>query len=111
MTTLSLQDPWFDFVKDGTKKYEGRLYSKNKRDLKKGDIITFSHYTDPEQAPFTKIIKKILLFDTFEDALKMLPINQVLPGVETIEEGIEVYRKFARIETQKILNVMMIELE
>jgi len=105
---MSLNDPWFTYVKKGEKKYEGRKF---KNHLKIGDVIQFHHHTDSTQPPFLKKIKNILNFSTFEEALKKLPLSDILPHVATIEEGIEIYYRFVSLPTQLQHGVIMIELE
>lgn len=55
-------------------------------------------------------VKQIIKFSTFEEALQSLPVKDILPGVDSIGEGVEVYKKFVSIETQLRDGVVMIEL-
>jgi ASC-1-like (ASCH) protein len=108
---LTLNTPWFQFVKEGSKTYEGRaLFSTIKR-LQIGDQIRFSHHTEASFEPFCKNIKAIWKFSTFEQALKNLPLDKVLPGVRTVEEGVQIYFGYVSLGTQKLKGVCMIELE
>ena len=108
---ITLNDPWFDYVKSGVKKYEGRCYWKSVLKYQINDELKISHHTDPSKESYTVKIKNILVYPTFEEALKTLPLEEVLPGVSTIEEGMDIYLKFVRLETQLNYGVCMIEVE
>lgn len=110
--TLSLSDPWFDHVKNGTKKYEGRLYRGLPRYMKIGDLITF--YPDDGESlekSITCQIMSIHKFPSFKQSLEKLPINEVLPNVPTVDEGVEIYKKYASIESQNKFGVCQIEIK
>jgi len=49
--------------------------------------------------------------DSFETALQIYPLEDILPGVENVEEGIKIYLKYVSKETQKRDGVCVIELE
>lgn len=105
---MKLGDPWFEYVANGTKRYEGRRWWKPTQELRIGDTITFQGSQNRE---CRKIIKNILLFPTFEAALQSLPLEQVLPGVTTIDEGVQIYLQFVSLKTQKSDGICMIELK
>ena len=91
---MKLNSPWYELVRDGKKIYEGR-----RRML--GDVIEFSHYTDDTLPAFLCLIDAIFHYQTFEDALNTLPINDVLPIEDiTIEKGVEIYKRFVSLPTQ-----------
>lgn len=108
---LCLNDPYYDQVLSGQKIYDGRCYWKEIPSMKPGDTIVFSHYTKPLMGSFEKRIVKVHRFATFEEALTSLGLKQTLPSVNSIEEGVEIYLKFYKLETQKTHGVAMIELE
>lgn len=104
---MTLNDPWFNYVKDGTKIYEGRC---NKKSYVIDDQIIFAHHTDKTQQTFTKTVVEILYFKSFEEALTMLPISQILPNINTVSDGVDIYKKFVSLETQNKCGVIMIKL-
>ena len=105
---LSIGDPWFEFIKFGKKRYEGRKASDKLKELKKGDIIKLVHHTG--LSLLVKIID-IHSFPTFEDGLKVLPLLKTLPSINTVDEGVEVYKKYVKLETQKTFGVLFFEIE
>lgn len=42
--------------------------------------------------------------------MKTLPLDQILPNVKTVEDGIEIYKKYVSIDTQNKFGVMLIQL-
>ena len=110
MHSLTLNDPWFNLVKEGIKLYEGRCYWKSVLDFKIDDQVLVSHHTDISKPSFICNIKTILHFTTFKEALEKLGLDSTLPGVKTIDEGVDIYLKFVSLATQIKFGVVMIEL-
>ena len=86
---MKLSEPWFTFIKKGKKKVELRLFDDKRKKLKVGDIIEFKN--DISNNFFKKKIKKLKVFNSFEDALKSSKLKNSLPGIKTYAEGIDVY--------------------
>jgi ASC-1-like (ASCH) protein len=107
--TLSLNDPWFKLIHDGTKKYEGRCFKGIITEIKSGDTIQFKHYTDPDRSSYHKTVVAVHKFKTFEEALSTLPISDILPNINSIDEGVSIYLKFVSLKTQLEYGVVMIE--
>lgn len=107
---MRLNSPWFDIVKSGKKIYEGRRWSEKIEMITPGDYIEFRYVNDESQKIKVKVIE-ILRFNTFEEALNIIPINDVLYGGLTIEEGVEIYKKYVSIETQMRDGVCLIKIE
>jgi ASC-1-like (ASCH) protein len=103
--TISVNSPWFEYLKAGTKTFEGRRYSVR---YTVGDKLLVRHHTDTTQEPFVLTITSVNKFPSFEDALRVLPLCRVLPGVETVEDGIEVYKKFVSLKTQATDGIVML---
>ena len=61
--------------------------------------------------PLTVEIIGVQCFATFAESLTKLPIEQILPGVKSVEEGTQVYLKFASQDSQLKLGVCQIELK
>jgi hypothetical protein len=47
---------------------------------------------------------------SFEKALEELGVDDVLPGVENVADGVEIYQRVVSLETQRKDGVCMIEL-
>jgi len=107
--SCSLSDPWFGHIKSGAKIYEGRRWWAPTQRMKVGDTIAFKSRATGEICP--KRIKKIVVYDSFETALQIVPLQDILPGVKTIAEGVKLYEKFVSLDTQSTDGVCIIELD
>lgn len=110
---MHLNSPWFEFVRDGKKLYEGRRRTPKILQLKPNDIINIKHYTKPDvEEPYRVCIENILYFPTFEDALKSLPLHDVLPIDDiTIEKSVEIYQQYVSLQTQEKDGIVMIKIK
>jgi ASC-1-like (ASCH) protein len=104
--SMRLNPEWFSLVRDGVKTFEGRAI---KCEYKLGEVIEFTDMDRKES--FTTVISSIHIFPSFRKALEVLGLEKTLPGIETIEEGVNVYRKYVSLETQERLGVYMLGLE
>lgn len=111
---LKLNDPWFDHVLFGRKRFEGRRFAHQVKEFYAGDLLRFSHATDPKQPVFYKKIVEIHRFPAFEVGLKYFEardeLQQVLPGIASVAEGVNVYLQFVSLPTQLQDSVCFIEL-
>lgn len=84
------ESPWLDFIRDGLKKYEGRLNSGYWKDLKMGDRI---YLTDGKYTCLV-VVKEKLLFKNFSEAFDQL--GSLLVPIENItrEDVANLYRKY-----------------
>lgn len=108
--TMSLNSPWFELVKSGQKKYEGRRNTDKIKCMNVGDTILFRHHTDPSIEPFKARIVSLNPFPTFKHALECLPIRDVLPidGI-TVADGVKIYQQYVSLATQERDGVVLIE--
>lgn len=113
MTThaMNLNSPWYEHIVAGRKRYEGRRRTEKTDAIQVGDLIAFSHATDSTRRQCTRTVVALHTFDTFRDALETLPLDDVLPGVESVEMGVAVYARFVSLPTQIRDGVVMLELE
>lgn len=94
---IHCQDPWFTFLKNGIKTIEGRKYSEKYQKLKKGDIIEFYKNGDSFKAQ----IIDIKVYENLDEYLNKNDLNNILPGVKSIEEGRKIYTGFTSEEELK----------
>ena len=90
MKVISINYIYFNYIKNKKKTIEGRLNTGKYSLLKKNDIIKFVNGTEFMYAK----IKKIENYKSFKDYLSSVGLKRTLPNIYTIEEGIEIYRKF-----------------
>lgn len=119
MHILTLHSPWFEMVKCGNKIYEGRRQTDKIKNINIGDYIIFYHVIgekagtiDETISPIVCIVQDKIIFETFEEALNKLPINDILPidGI-TVDIGIEIYKKIVSIPTQLKDGVVMFKIK
>jgi ASC-1-like (ASCH) protein len=106
---LSSSDPWFGHIQKGTKIYEGRRWSEFMKKIKVGDSIVFVSITSGEKCK--KQVKKITICDTFQTALQIFPLEDILPGIKTIDAGVKLYSQYVSLKTQLLDGVCIIELD
>lgn len=109
---ISVGNPWFEYLKAGKKTWEGRCYWKAALSYKIGDTFEVKLWTSPSQEsipaePFKLKIEEIRRFSTFEEALKQLGVESVLPEVKTLEEAVKIYLQFVSLKTQQDNGVAM----
>jgi ASC-1-like (ASCH) protein len=107
---IRINPPWIQKIREGSKKFEGRCYWKSIPSIRPGDILEV--YCDiPEIEPYSVRVIQIHRFLTFRHALEGLGLEQTLPGVETLDQGVEIYHRFVSQTTQEANGVAMIEIE
>jgi len=93
MTTYkkNVSEPWFSLIKLKLKTVEGRLNKGEFSNMKLGDIIIFTNdELGFERSIDVKIIK-IINYNTFQTYLENETLKRCLPGIDTIEEGVNIY--------------------
>ena len=112
MRHLTLNSPWYELVRDGRKLYEGRRAIPSILSLIIGEIISISHHTDITLPSYEVIVTSLTRYNTFEEALIELPLDEVLPIPEiTIDEGIKIYQQYVSLATQHRDGVILIGIE
>jgi ASC-1-like (ASCH) protein len=112
MTTqkvFNVDQVWYEFIVDKTKKIEGRLRKGKVNDLVIGEkiLIADNETNNCIEVMVTKIVK----YDSFETMLMMEGVNRVLPNKEWISDGIDVYRQFYSKEDEKKFGVTAIHFD
>ncbi|XP_050365607.1 uncharacterized protein LOC126784164, partial [Argentina anserina] len=101
---LHVQEPFFTQIKHGIKTTEGRCNVGNYSRIETGAPILFNKCLVVE-------VKEVRSYGSFSDMLKAESLEKVLPGVKTIEEGVQVYRRFYCEETERSNGVIAICIE
>jgi len=92
MLQLSLQQKYFDDIKSGIKTAEGRCNSSKFENIVVGDQISF--VCVQTQAVMVKTVTAINFYRNFKDMLVHEGVQNMLPGVTTIEQGVVIYESF-----------------
>ena len=80
----------FDCIKDGSKPVETRAATSKYKNLKAGEVVTFSCAGET----FTKTITKVTHFDSIEALLKKYKPEMINPKLATKEEIVKMYHSF-----------------
>lgn len=110
--TKSLQNapesPWFDWIADGTKRFEGRLFKDEWSTLKAEDIIVF---TCPKKRELTCQVISTPRFESFGAAFDALGSALVpIPGVTTADV-VKIYGQYYKDEDVRHFGVIAVEIE
>jgi len=90
----NLSEPWFSLIKLGIKKVEGRLNKGDFANMNIGDVILFINNELGFERKFTIEIKDIACYDSFHLYLEKETLERCLPGIDNIEDGLNVYYKY-----------------
>ena len=84
---IHCDDPWFSYIRQGIKPVEGRKSTHTYKKIKVGDQIKFSNGKESFVANVTEIRE----YSTIEQYLEDVTLEKALPGVKSIEEGLNIY--------------------
>ncbi|KAM1037068.1 hypothetical protein FF1_031979 [Malus domestica] len=98
---LHVQEPFFSQLKDGLKTIEGRCAIGDYCRIVSGSLILFNKCILIE-------VQDVRSYSLFSDMMEAEGLSKVLPGVETIEQGVQVYRKFYTEEKEMSNGVLAI---
>ena len=90
MKEIHCQEPWFSKIKNGLKTIEGRKFSEKYASLKPGEIVRF-HCDDNS---FLTEVVKVVPYNSLEEYLHIEGVENVLPGIKSFEEALEIYLGF-----------------
>ena len=94
---MNLQPKYFDFIKDGTKRIELRLYDEKRRSIQLGDIIEFAKSEDEK---FKAEVIGLLRYNSFADLFEDFDISILADSSMTKQELLEVLGEFYTEEKQ-----------
>jgi hypothetical protein len=105
---MNLQSKYFDFIKDGTKRIELRLYDEKRQSIQIGDIIEF---TKSEDEKFKAEVVGLLRYDSFADLFEDFDISILADSSMTKQELLEVLGEFYSEEKQAEFGVIGIRIK
>lgn len=105
---MNLQPKYFDFIKNGTKRIELRLFDEKRQQIQLGDIINF---TKSENENFKAEVIGLLRYKSFEDLFKDFDISLLADTTMTKQELIDTLSEFYTLEKQTRFGVIGIRLK
>ena len=104
---MNLQPKYFDFMKDGTKRIELRLYDEKRSQIELGDIIEFSK---SENDKLKAEVIGLLRYNSFKDLFEDFDISILADASMTKEELLGALSEFYTLEMQAEYGVLGIRL-
>ena len=105
---MNLQPKYYDFIKDGTKRIELRLYDEKRQSIQIGDIIEFAKSDDEK---FKAEVVGLLRYDSFADLFEDFDISILADSSMTKQELLEVLGEFYSEEKQAEFGVIGIRIK
>lgn len=105
---MNLQPKYFDFIKDGTKRIELRLYDEKRQKIALNDTIIFSK---SENETFKAQVIGLLRYNSFKDLFEDFDISILADNSMTKSELLEVLSEFYTPEKQAEFGVLGIRLK
>lgn len=102
------ESPWFDWIANGTKKYEGRLWKDDWANLAVNDVIVF---ISPDKRELPCRVVSLPRFESFGAAFDALGAALVpVPGVNTADV-VKIYGQYYKDEDVQAYGVVAVEVE
>ena len=105
---MNLQPRYFDFIKDGTKRIELRLFDEKRQQIQLGDIIEF---TKSEDDKFKAEVIGLLRYNSFNDLFEDFDISILADKSMTKQELLDVLSEFYTPEKRAEFGVLGIRLK
>ena len=105
---MNLQPKYFDFMKDGTKRFELRLYDEKRSQIELGDVIEFSK---SENDKLKAEVVGLLRYNSFKDLFEDFDISILADASMTKDELLGVLSEFYAPEKQSEYGVVGIRLK
>lgn len=107
---LKLQPKYFDYIDNGTKRIELRLYDEKRQKMNIGDTIIFQKEPELEKTIKVKVIG-LLRYNSFKELVEDFNIEMMADKTMTKEELLNVVQEFYTLEKQKQYGVLGIRIE
>lgn len=107
---LKLQPKYYNFILNGTKRIEIRLFDEKRKQIKIGDTIKFLKEPDLKESFNTKVIE-LLRYNNFNDMFKDFDISILSDKSMSKEELIDELEIFYTKEKQDKYGVLGIRIE
>ena len=90
---MKLDTIYFNYIKNGEKLYETRVFDTKRREIKLLEEVTFIDRSDNTRT-FKAIITELSYFKNFKEAIEEVGIKKVLPNAKSLDEGVKLYHQF-----------------
>jgi ASC-1-like (ASCH) protein len=107
---MKIQPKYYNFMLNGTKRIEIRIFDEKRQQIKIGDTIKFLKEPDLKESFDTRVIG-LLRYNSFEDMFKDFDISILADKTMTKKELINVLEQFYTKEKEKNFGVLGIRIE
>jgi len=107
---MKLQPEYYNFILNGTKRIEIRLFDEKRQQIKIGDTIKFLKEPEFDKSFNAKVVG-LLRYNSFEDMFKDYDISILADKSMTKEKLINVLEQFYTKEKQEMYGVLGIRIE
>lgn len=101
---FSLKTEYYNLVLTGEKTVEGRINTGKFANMKVGDHILVTN-TDDKKSQFILEITGRTEYKSFKEMLEDKTVDKVLPGCESIDQGVKIYYEIADYKEKEKLGV------
>lgn len=105
-----VSEPWFTLISLGLKTVEGRKNKGIFKEMKSGDIIEWENSDFGHRSIQTKVVGKAV-YKSFKEYLENEGLENCLPGITNIENGLAVYYRYYSKKDEAEYGVVAIRLE
>lgn len=106
---MKLQPKYYDYMLNGTKRIEIRLFDEKRQRINLGDTITFKNNSELNKSFDTKVVG-LLRYNNFNDMLNDIDISLLADKSMTKEELINVLEEFYTKEKQRKYGILGIRI-
>ena len=106
----NVSEPWFSLIKVGAKRIEGRLNKGDFSKMEKGDTILFKN---SDLGFDRECLVEVVSMQKYNDFRSYLvkTLRHALPTVDTVDQGISIYRQFYSAADEKKYGVLAIKIK
>ncbi|XP_042044352.1 uncharacterized protein LOC121790131 isoform X2 [Salvia splendens] len=96
-----LSEPFFSLLSDGVKTIEGRCAVGDYKRIRAGHVLLVNKC-------LTLQVQDVRQYSSFREMLEVENLANILPGVTSIEEGVQIYRNFYSEEKERSNGILAI---
>lgn len=105
MHEMKLQEKYYNYIINGTKRVELRVNDEKRQKIAIGDIITFRKVPELKESFQVKVVE-LINTNSFKELLKVLSVEEVADKEMTKEELLNILEQFYSKEEQKQYGVV-----
>ena len=106
-----LREPAFSLIKEGKKIFEGRLFKNTFKNIRPNDVLCFYNNQRKTEDSYLIQVLNTYKYETFSLMLISKGIKNVTPLSKSLNDSINIYRKYYSQEDEKKYGVIAIKLK